>query len=94
MRESRDLRVATCKFTLSDDNLKRLARDSSLVSLLSRERERFGKRKLGRVIDTFRGHVARGRGIMQHPRDTTTLIIRGSRYRARLAVSLINRGDP
>lgn len=92
VRESRDLRVATCKFTLSDDNRERLARDSSLASLLSRER--FGKRKLGRVIDTFRGHVARGRGIMQHPRDTTTLIIRGSRYRARLAVSLINRGDP
>lgn len=39
VRESRDLRVATCKFTLSDDNRERLARDSSLVSLLSRERE-------------------------------------------------------
>lgn len=40
MRESRDLRVATCKFTLSDDNRKRLARDSSLVNPSFRERER------------------------------------------------------
>ena len=68
-----------------------------VVSSFRRERERereIGEKKTRRVIDTFRGHVARGRGIMQHPRDTATLIIRGTRYRARLAVSLINRGDP
>ena len=103
--ESRDLRVATRKFTLSDDNRENVSREREdidhpwcccfLLSKREREREReIGEKKTRRVIDTFRGHVARGRGIMQHPRDTATLIIRGTRYRARLAVSLINRGDP